>query len=364
MTADPGAAQRRDWDLLVATVPASDVTQLSGWSVIREQAGYEPLYLLARQGDTLVGGALVLLRRIPVVGQVGYVAYGPLVAPDAPRVATVAALADGMERLVRRRVAALFVQPTDGHDDVSDALLARGFRTSAAGVAPAATIRIDLGCGEDELRAGLSKRVRRWTGKWERSGVRVRRGGPEDLTLLVDLIGRSAAHQGFTEMSADYVEILYRTLTDTDHVEIFVGEVDGEPVAAELFSTCGGVLRCRLTGLDRSSPATKLSVTSAVDWEAIRWAKANGFREFDLGGLSADAVQVVLDEGFSSERLEGPDRFKAGFGGRLHRYPPAVERISSPVVRAGYDALGSGTFGKTVVERARVWMRLGHRGTR
>jgi lipid II:glycine glycyltransferase (peptidoglycan interpeptide bridge formation enzyme) len=364
ISADPGASARREWDRLVATVPASDVTQLSGWTAIRNEAGYAPLYLLARQADTLVGGALVLLRRVPVVGQVGYIAYGPLVGPEAPRSATVTALVEGMEELARTRLAALFVQPTDGHDDVSSALLARGFRDSTAGVAPAATIRVDLSLPEDELRAGLSKRIRRWTGKWERSGVRVRRGDAGDLPLLVDLIGRSAEHQGFTELSADYVRTMYRTLAEHGHVELFVGEVDSEPVAAELFTTCGGVLRCRLTGLDRTSPATKLSVTSAVDWEAMRWAKSEGFREFDLGGLSADAVQVVLEDGFSSDRLDGPDRFKAGFGGRLHRYPKAVELISSPMVRAGYDALGSGQVGRAMVDRARVWMRQGHRSSR
>jgi len=40
------------------------------------------------------------------------------------------------------------------------------------------------------------------------------------------------------------VRTLYRQFAESGHVEIFVGEVDGTPVAAELFTTCGGVLRC------------------------------------------------------------------------------------------------------------------------
>jgi lipid II:glycine glycyltransferase (peptidoglycan interpeptide bridge formation enzyme) len=147
-------------------------------------------------------------------------------------------------------------------------------------------------------------------------------------------------------------------------VDIFVGEVDGEPVAAELFTTCGGVLRCRLTGLDRSSPAVRLSVTSALDWEAMKWAKANGFAEFDLGGLSAAAVTALAKEGVGSSALDGAARFKLGFGGRLHHYPRAVELISSPLLRRVYDLLSSGSAGRAALDKARKWMRHGVRGSR
>jgi lipid II:glycine glycyltransferase (peptidoglycan interpeptide bridge formation enzyme) len=344
------------WDRLVADAKGSDVTQLSGWAAVRRTMGYEPLHVFAWQSGALVGGAQVLVRRLPLVGRVGYVSYGPIVAGTAPRAAVVAALADELAALGRTRLRALFVQPVEG-DDLSAALVARGFRNSTAGVAPAATVRIDLSATEEELRAGLSKRIRRWTGKWAGYGVTVRRGGVDDLTLLADLLRRTALHQGFSELSPDYVRTLYLQFADRGQVDIFVGEVHGVPVAAELFTTCGGVLRCRLTGMDRSGPSVRLSVTAALDWEAMKWAKANGLAEFDLGGLSSAAAEVVAEEGFSSPALDGAARFKVGFGGRLHRYPRAVELISSPVLRRAYDALGSGAAGHAVLDRARRWMR-------
>ncbi|WP_445183411.1 lipid II:glycine glycyltransferase FemX [Pseudonocardia sp. Cha107L01] len=316
--------------------------------------------MFARQEDVLVGGAQVLVRRVPLLGRIGYVSYGPIVAGGAPRAAVVAALADALDELARTRLSALFVQPVEG-DDISAALLARGFRASMAGVAPPATVGIDLSATEEQLRAGLSKRIRRWTGKWASSGVAVRRGGVADLEILADLLRRTAQHQGFSELSPDYVRTLYHQFTDAGHVDIFVGEVDGEPVAAELFTTCDAVLRCRLTGMDRSSPAVRLSVTSALDWEAMKWAKAHGFAEFDLGGLSASTAAVVARDGFSCPRLDGAARFKLGFGGRLHHYPQAVELISSPVLRRAYDILGSGSAGRVVLDKARQWMR--HRST-
>lgn len=348
------------WDVLVAAAKDSDITQLSGWATVRRTAGYEPLYVFARQAGVLVGGAQVLVKRIPVVGRIGYVAYGPVIAASAPRAAVVTALADALRALARTRLRALFVQPFEG-EDISAALLARGFRDSTAGVAPPATVRIDLSASEEELRAGLSKRIRRWTGKWAKAGVTVRRGGVADLEVLADLLRRTAEHQGFSELSPDYVRTLYAQFAESGLVDIFVGEVDGTPVAAELFTTCGGVLRCRLTGMDRSSPAVRLSVTSALDWEAMKWARSNGFEEFDLGGLSATTAALVTEGGFSSPELDGAARFKVGFGGRLHHYPRAVELISSPVLRRAYDMLGSGSAGEAMVDRARQWMRHGAR---
>jgi lipid II:glycine glycyltransferase (peptidoglycan interpeptide bridge formation enzyme) len=359
----PSEPVLRAWDRLVTGVTGSDVTQLSGWAAVRRAAGYRPLYVFARRSGMLVGGAQVLVRRVPVVGSVGYLSYGPLVDSAAPRARVVAAVADALHELGRSSLRALFVQPLDG-DDVSAALVALGFRESSAGVAPAATVRVELSGTEGQLRARLSKRVRRWTGKWAKNGVTVRRGGATDLDVFVELLGHTARYQGFAELSPAYVRTLYRQFADQGHVEIFIAEVDDKPVAAELFTSCGGVLRCRLTGLDRSSSALRLSATSAIDWEAMRWAKHNGLVEFDLGGLTVAAAGAIAEDGFSSPALDGPARFKVGFGGRLHRYPRAVELISSPVLRKTYDVLGSGSAGRAAIDLAKGWMRHGQAAAR
>lgn len=356
----------RSWDELVAESPGSDVCQLSGWAAVRRRAGYGAWYVFAWHGDRLVGGAQLYLRRLPLLGEIGYLPYGPVLragTEPALRQLAVATMADVLETLARRRLRALFVQPTDG-DDVTRALRARGFRDSTAGVAPPATVRVDLAPDEDALRAGLSKRIRRWTGKWAGSGVTVRRGGPDDLDVLSDLTARSASYQGYSRLSEETVRTMYRELSDGGHVELFIGEVEGRPVAAELFTACGGVLRPRLTGMDRSSSAVRLSVASAVDWEAIRWAKRNGFREFDLGGLTPAAAEAIATEGFSSSSLDGSARMKVAFGGRLHRYPAAMELISSPVLRFGYDVLTGSATGRGVVNLIRTWLRSGGRPTR
>src|SRR5918912_4343034 len=78
---DPGAEALAQWDALVAASPRADVSQLSAWAQLRAMVGYQPLYVLVWRGQDLVAGAQIFQRRFPVVGPVGYLPYGPLIAP-------------------------------------------------------------------------------------------------------------------------------------------------------------------------------------------------------------------------------------------------------------------------------------------
>ena len=351
LTRRPDTSTLATWDELVRQVPGSDVAQLSAWADVRRPTGFEPLYVLALRGTELVGGALVMTRRLPLVREVGYVPYGPVISLDAERDPVIAVLAAALRDLGHRKTRTLFVQPPLGGDDISLELRRQGFRPSHANIAPAASLRLDLARDEDELRAGMQKRLQRWTRRWPARGVRVRRGTQDDVAFLARLHAASAQHHGFKPIPFDYLANLYRRLAPAGHAELFVGEVEGVPVAARLFTGCGGVLKSRLTGMDRDSAAGKLKVTAAIEWEAMRWAKANGYRWVDFGGIGDTAVSILEDERSDSSTLTSSEAFKASFGGTPFRYPTPVEIISSPVVRVGYDLSLRWPVGRRLVEQ-------------
>jgi Acetyltransferase (GNAT) domain len=333
----PPEAILRAWDELVAGTPGTDVNQLSAWATVRSVVGYAPLYVFAYDGPTLVGGAQVLQRAFVLGLTLAYVPLGPVVSPQArDRSAVVEILADALAELADRR-RALFVQPPDDGDDCSAALLARGFRASEAGISPAGSLRLDLTQSEEQLRAGLGRRLRYWTKKWPDRGVAVRRGGARDIGVLAELMEHSARHQGYDPLPRAYLETFYEQLTPCGHAVLFVGEVHGRPVAADLLTGCGGVLKGRLAGFDRSGEAGKLSVPGATRWEAIRWAKREGYHWFDFGGIDAQMLRDLLAGAVDDDAWPSADRAKLAFGGRPHAYPPAVERISSQSVRLLYD---------------------------
>jgi len=224
VTDDAASDELAEWDEFVDAVASSDVTQLSRWSAVRAEAGFKALHLFACRSGGLVGGAQVLVRPLPVLGSIGYISAGPVIADELDdRAEVVSALAATMEKLLHTRMRVLFVQPPPGADDVSSALLERGFRLSRAGIAPSASVRVDLTVDETQLEAGLDSLLRRWTKRWPHRGVTVRLGEATDLPVLADLLAKSAAHQGYEPLSVDYLKVLYESLAPAGNAALLVG---------------------------------------------------------------------------------------------------------------------------------------------
>lgn len=347
------------WDHLVDTTPGTDVTQLSIWAGLRAQAGYGCVRLQARSGQQLLGGAQLLIRKVPVLGSLGYLPYGPVVAADLDpdlRELTEWALAQAVHRFAAQRLRGVFVQPPEGGRAIADHLLQLGFRPSQAAVAPAGSVRIDLREDLAEIRARFGKRLRSWTNRWAAHGVVVRRGDESDLDLLLHLMDVACEQRGYRPLPRAYVATLYRELAARDRAVMFVGEVAGTPVSVELMTGCAGMLRGRLGGFDRSGPGARLSVPAAVHWTMIGWAKDAGYRWFDFGGLEPATLAVVLD-GADPAGITSIDQPKLTFGGTPYRYPPAVELIRPAAARSAYDLTIRHPLGRRGIELARDLLR-------
>lgn len=337
---DPRPSLTDDWDRLVNGTEAADVTQLSSWARLRRRAGYRSRHLLVTDGDELVGGAQILCRGVPGLGKIGYLAYGPLVfGPDVEGITR--CLCAALVRTAQAELAALFVQPPADGAPIAAELVGRGLVPSSVAVAPAATIRIDLGPSEDELRRRLSTRLGRWTKQWARRGVTVRIGRRADIAVLAALLGQTAAFHRFESYSADYLDALYGELQTGGNSLIMIGEVDGTPAAVDLLTVCGGVLKARLTGLDRTSEGARLKVSAAVTWASMLHAKETGLRWYDFGGIRPSGARLLADGAVDRNSLEGPDRFKADFGGTLLTYPTALQLVPSRTARLGLRILES-----------------------
>jgi hypothetical protein len=129
VTDRPTEADLADWTRLVATSIGGDVAQLPEWARLRGTVGFGARYVLVHADGALLGGAQVLERRLPLLGRVGYVPYGPVVSRDLVDPSAVrTALADALVGLAHSGTRMLFVQPPSGGEAVSHELLARGFR--------------------------------------------------------------------------------------------------------------------------------------------------------------------------------------------------------------------------------------------
>lgn len=358
---DLPATEARRWDQFVDSVDQSDVSQLHIWSHVRSTAAFTPQYVLVQSDDELVAGAQILTRRLPLFGSIGYLSCGPLVsASGGIREAACEAVCRGIHSLARTTLRLLFVQPPAGAHLVPSHLSQLGFRPSDAGIAPAASLRIDLQAPEDDLRRGLDRRLQKWTRQWPNRGVTVRVGDDSDLPLLADLLASSARHHGFEPMSLEYLRTKYAALSPRGHAVLFVGEVYDKPVAVTLTTCSGGMMRERLTGFDRDSDASKLSVPSAITWHAMLWARERGVRWYDLGGLKLPlATAMLAGEALHPDAVPGPERYKLKFGGEPYLLPPAMEIARPRFLLSGYDVLRRSRRGQSMVGDLRRHMRGG-----
>ncbi len=365
-TTQPGDEDLAAWDAFVESVPYADVTQLTSWAKIRASAGYTPVYVFVKRDSALIAGAQLLRRRIPIIGWIYYLSGGPLVAPDIEeRADLIEKLTDSLKRIFKRRGRLIFIQPPLGAPDVSDALRAKGFRPSKAAIAPPASLRIDLTRDVEEIRAGLKRKLRNWSRRWSKSGVTVRIADASEIETLARLIRKSAAANSYQPLSADYITQMYKTLAPTGNAILFVGEADGVPVAATLYTRCGGVLRARLTGFDRDSSALKLNVPSAIAWNAILWAREAGLQWFDLGGIRPATAQAMLaGQSLDQTSAGGNDFFKLCFGGEPILMPPAVETAAPRLILDTLDVVQSSTWGRSVISDLQRRMRGGIATTR
>jgi lipid II:glycine glycyltransferase (peptidoglycan interpeptide bridge formation enzyme) len=264
-----------------------------------------------------------------------------------------------LAQLTEHRLAVLFVQPPPGANQVGHALRRLDFRPSTAGIAPAASLELDLSRPVDALRRGLRSGTRGNIRQAASRGVAVRMATEGDLPVVADLLSATAAHHRFPPVPLSHLRTLYRQLEPAGHLKIFLAEHAGVPVATQVLTSCGEVAKLRLTGLRRTTPAAN-GAAALLQWETILWAKENGHRLFDFGGIAVSAVAAVqAGPAGLADRVSGRDYFKASFGGRAVRFPQAVERFSGPAVRIGYDLAQRSNLGRHAIHSARQFLRAG-----
>jgi lipid II:glycine glycyltransferase (peptidoglycan interpeptide bridge formation enzyme) len=78
--------------------------------------------------------------------------------------------------------------------------------------------------------------------------------------------------------------------------------------------------------------------TYPLQWEAIRWAYAQGCEEYDMWGIPDEATDVAEDDAEAREDgLWGVYRFKRGFGGAIKHAIPTMDRVYNPLLYKLYQ---------------------------
>lgn len=331
---------RDAWHALLARLPQAHLLQSWDWGEIKSRYGWTARRFAWFDGEMPVAAAQVL-RREQRVGPLP----GPamLYAPKGP----VFDWADGALRdrvlddlqAFARRDGALFVkidpdvmlgtgEPDIGNDDPvgaawQQALNARGWHYSNDQVQFRNTVVIDLAPDEDTLLASFKQKTRYNIRLAARKGVTVRQATVDDLAVLAEIYRATAERDDFIIRGVDYYLDAWSALLNAGYAQPLVAEVAGEAVAG-LVATAFGERAFYMYGMS-SEAHRNLMPTYALQWAAMQWARAAGFRWYDMWG-----APERFGEG---DPLRGVWRFKSGFNGTVWRTLGAWDY---PASRTGY----------------------------
>jgi len=323
-----------DWDRFVAGSPHGFHEQTNLWSQVKAVYGWEPLRLILSDAQGIVAGVQILVRAVRGGYRVGYASRGPVVALGDPQ--RLSFVLDEMVRAARtHKVSYLAIAPPYDGNALEAPLRLRGFRRKPDPLPPArvmeATLLIDLSPDLASIQARMRMQVRQHIRLAQRTGVVVREGGKEDVETFRALMCALCRRRGIapTPPETDFFQNLWAIFAPRGWVRIFLAEVEGQPVSALLVFTFGDTARVWKAGW--SGEFADRRPNNLLYWEAVRWARQNGFRCFDLVGIERElAEQLLHDEKIDWTKVTGPCNFKVGFGGSPVVLPETCYRILDP----------------------------------
>lgn len=331
---------REAWNAAAERFPSAHILQSWEWGEFKHlTTGWKPMRLaFARDGQTVAMASIGVRKAGPL--KVMYAPKGPLM--DYGDMALAADVLAALEDVARReRAVALKIDPdvphTLGAPDSGETpdprgtawrnlLTRRGWGYSSEQIQFKNTIHIDLTPDEDSLLMHISQNTRRKVRVAERSGVTVRAATPDDLPVLVQLYQETGRRDGFLTRPQAYYERAWRDFMQAGRAHALIAEANGVEIAHVVLYVFGRTC-WYFYGASRDLHRDKMP-NYLLQWEAMRWAKAQGCTVYDLWG-APDA----FDE---SDRMWGVYQFKRGFRGTVQQHIGAYDFAPNKLIYAAF----------------------------
>ena len=314
-----------EWNAFLTKHSTAHLLQSGEWGQLKSAFEWEAVHVV--EGET---GAQILFRRLPLGFTFAYLPKGP-VTPSTPGPDFWSAV----DRACRsRRAVFLKVEPDgwEGQGDVS-IINGRGFVPSPQHIQPHSTLVIDLLGSEDDVFNRMKPKTRYNIRLAGRKEIVVH--SSEDIEAFYRVMTVTGQREEFHVHSMEYYRRAYELFYPKGMCELFVADFQGRTLAT-LMVFAHGRLAYYFYGASSDEERNR-KATYPLQWEAIRWAYAQGCDEYDMWGIPDEATDVEEDEAEAREDgLWGVYRFKRGFGGAIKRAIPTMDRVYNPLLYKVY----------------------------
>lgn len=337
------------WDGFLAATAGGHHVQTSMWGRVKGSLGWQTIRVTAHRDNRIVGGGQILLRPLTIFGTVGYLPKGPILETFDEQLA-INLLATLHQAARKKRVRYLLVQPADDDKVMSQFLTRHGFYPSQMKAIPVGTAVVDLTPEPEELLARAKSKTRYNIRLAARKGVTVREGRADELPLFHRLLMATANRQGFGDYGLHYFEAMQKIMEPEGHFKLFFAEHEGKPLSALLIILFGETALFKKGGW--SGENGRLHPNERMHWEAILWAREQGYRYYDFEGIDEEAAWLLVNgQELPSNLMTSTTRFKVGFGGMVRVNPGTYDYVYNPVLRWLYRSVFPRTSAITRLNR-------------
>ena len=307
-----------DWTEYLSTHPNAHLLQTGEWGELKAGFGWKPVRVV--NGGA---GVQILFRNVPLGFTIGYI----------PKANPPPSLWQEIDFICRKNRAIFLKLEPDLWQDQKLDTSNLSLETSPHNIQPPRTIIVDIQGSEEDILSRMKQKTRYNIRLAEKKGVTVRPWA--DLQAFHNMMLTTGGRDGFGVHSLEYYQRAYDLLHPKGECEILVAEYGGKPLAA-LFVACHGNRAYYLYGASTDEERNRMPAY-LLQWEAMKWAKARGCKEYDLWGVP-DEEETALEANFEKRQdgLWGVYRFKRGFGGQLKRAVQAMDRVYNPLLYRAY----------------------------
>jgi lipid II:glycine glycyltransferase (peptidoglycan interpeptide bridge formation enzyme) len=340
------------WDQLAVSSAAGHAYQSHAWGELKRPLGWTPRrFVVESEGQPIAAVSFQersLGPRLP--GPLGkrtflYAPRGPVALGERDDRALArtagAALAGVVDVGASLRAALVTLDPAWPVDGpLARTLAGAGFQPAAREIQVSRTAMIVPLFEEDDEQhrlvrkstANLINRARREGATTERVDLAAGDADAREPALaeMHELLVATARREGIVLRDRDYQLAQWRALGEAGVASLWFAVVGGRRWAGSVLLRCGRTLMQYQAGSADDADMRRVPANHLLQWEVLRWAAANGFGGYDLGGVDAPGARgLPRDE---SHPLWNLAVFKRGFGAEGVEYVPAHERASSRLV--------------------------------
>ncbi len=261
--------------------------------VVRDE---EPIACIQGIGKTRIPGSMV---------KVGGVSGGPVISSDfqGDREA-LSHLLLSFESTFKKRLGGRIVLYCPLESPLERLSREKGYRKDRG----LEVYKVDLKGGPEELWDRMKHNKRRKIRQAREHGVTIRKTGPSELDLALDMFETAAERGGFSPISRKWLAAYLDIYGRRGMASLYFADVDEEPVSCALVVRHGETAYCPAAGSYEKGWHARPN--DFIHWKIMEREYRNGIREYNMGGVDTNPDSSAY----------GVYRWKREYGGSIDQY--------------------------------------------